>query len=112
MSTLNLSDLSAPLAALRMLTVDFPLLPAPTVDVSTLYPERLTLTFHDGFAEFEAWREALNIDPASVVHRVQRDGRTGVLDVHTVFSGSEVRLTAYAEVPAPEPVPAGTGVAQ
>ncbi|MFF7779483.1 hypothetical protein ACFZCG_34300 [Streptomyces tanashiensis] len=105
----TLADLSAPLVALRLLTTEFAHLPAPHVSVSTIYPDRLELTFHDDFAGFEAWREALNIAPESVVHRVQRDGRTGVLNVHVPFAGADLELTGFATVPAPAPVLAGSG---
>ncbi|MFG3038563.1 hypothetical protein ACGFYZ_16870 [Streptomyces sp. NPDC048330] len=105
----TLADLSAPLLALRLLAAEFGHLPAPTVEVSTIYPERLELTFHDDFAGFEAWREALNIAPESVVHRVQIGGKTGVLRVHGTFAGAEIMLIGYAEIPAPAPVLAGSG---
>lgn len=105
----TLADLSAPLLALRLLGAEFGHLPAPTVEVSPIYPERLELTFHDDFAAFEAWREALNIDPKSVVHRVQIGGRTGVLRVHATYAGAELELIGYATVPAPAPILAGSG---
>ncbi|MFE0651758.1 hypothetical protein ACFVZH_24530 [Streptomyces sp. NPDC059534] len=105
----TLADLSAPLLALRLLAAEFGHMPAPTVEVSTIYPERLELTFHDDFAAFEAWREALSIAPESVVHRVQVGGQTGVLRVHATFAGAEVMLTGYAKVPAAVPVLAGAG---
>ncbi|MEV8589166.1 hypothetical protein AB0424_19765 [Streptomyces sp. NPDC051180] len=105
----TLADLSAPLLALRLLGAEFGHLPAPTVEVSTIYPERLELTFHDDFAGFEAWREALNIAPEDVVHRVQIGGKTGVLRVHATFAGAEVMLIGYAEVTAAVPVLAGSG---
>lgn len=111
MSPLALADLSAPLIALRLLAAEFPHLPAPTVEVSPIYPERLELSFHDNFAGFEAWREALNIASGSVVHRVQAGGQTGVLRVHTTFAGAELELVGYAKVPAVVPVLAGSGVA-
>ncbi|MFG2835572.1 hypothetical protein ACGFYE_11345 [Streptomyces zaomyceticus] len=101
--------MSAPLLALRLLGAEFGHLPAPTVEVSTIYPERLELTFHDDFAAFEAWREALNIDPESVVHRVQVGGQTNVLRVHATYAGAELMLVGYARVPAPVPVLAGSG---
>ncbi|MFC8170929.1 hypothetical protein [Streptomyces sp. NPDC057325] len=105
----TLADLSAPLMALRLLAVEFAHLPAPRVGVSTLYPERLELTFHDDFAGFEAWREALSIAPESVVHHVQCDGQTAVLNVHATFAGADVELTGYAKIPAAEPVLTGAG---
>ncbi|MFI0925131.1 hypothetical protein ACH4TP_14530 [Streptomyces sp. NPDC021012] len=106
----TLADLSAPLLALRLLAAEFSHLPAPRVGVSPLYPERLELTFHDDFAGFEAWREALSIAPESVVHRVQCDGRTGVLNVHVTFAGADLELTGYGKIPAVEPVSSGAGV--
>lgn len=106
----TLADLSAPLLALRLLAAEFGHMPAPTVEVSPIYPGRLELTFHNDFAAFEAWREALNIAPESVVHRVQVGGQTGVLRVHATFAGAELELTGYAKVPAVEPVLAGSGV--
>ncbi|MFE4310614.1 hypothetical protein ACFRR6_31710 [Streptomyces sp. NPDC056891] len=109
MSLLTLADLSAPLITLRLLAAEFPHLPAPTVEVSPIYPERLELSFHDDFAGFEAWREALNIAPESVVHRVQVGGQTGVLRVHETFAGAELELVGYAKVPAVVPVLAGSG---
>ncbi|MGA5064498.1 hypothetical protein ACPB9E_12080 [Streptomyces exfoliatus] len=105
----TLTDLSAPLLALRLLAAEFGHLPAPTVEVSPIYPERLELTFHDDFAAFEAWREALNIHPDSVVHRVQTGGQTNVLRVHAAFAGAELELIGYAKVPAASPVLAGSG---
>ncbi|MFC9386163.1 hypothetical protein [Streptomyces venezuelae] len=105
----RLVDLSAPLMALRLLAAEFGHLPTPTVEVSPIYPERLELTFHDDFAAFEAWREALNIAPESVVHRVQLGGQTNVLRVHATFAGAELQLTGFANVPALAPVLAGSG---
>ncbi|MFJ3500082.1 hypothetical protein [Streptomyces sp. NPDC090135] len=105
----TLADLSAPLLTLRLLTAEFAHLPAPTVEVSPIYPERLELTFHDDFAAFEVWREALSIAPESVVHRVQVGGQTNVLRVHATFVGAELELIGYAKVPATAPVLAGSG---
>ncbi|MGA5323597.1 hypothetical protein ACPCIU_24535 [Streptomyces seoulensis] len=98
---LTLDDLSAPLRSLRLLAVDFPDLPGPVVDVSTIYPDRLSLSWHDGqggFPSFEAWRAALGIDPAAVDFHVQCDGRTGVMQAQTVYGGAHIALTGYAKV--------------
>ncbi|MCD2466786.1 hypothetical protein MBT42_24940 [Streptomyces sp. MBT42] len=105
----TLADLSAPLLALRLLSAEFGHLPAPTVEVSPIYPGRLELTFHDDFAAFETWREALNVASEDVVHRVQVGGQTGVLRVHATFAGAELELIGYAKVPATAPVLAGSG---
>ncbi|MET9385353.1 hypothetical protein ABZY09_30845 [Streptomyces sp. NPDC002928] len=104
MSTiLTLDALSAPLRALRLLAVDFPDLPAPVVDVTAIYPDRLSLSVHasqGGFAAFEAWRAALGIDPDTVDFHVQCDGRTGVLNVLAQYGGADLELTGYTTVPA------------
>ncbi|WP_338671609.1 hypothetical protein V1460_01310 [Streptomyces sp. SCSIO 30461] len=99
MSAQTLADLSAPLVALRLLSTECGHLPAPSVAVSTVYPDQLTLSFYDGHADFEAWREALAVPPDDVVHRVQGDGQTGVLDVHVAFAGARLRLISYADIP-------------
>lgn len=100
---ITLADLSAALRAARVLVAEFGHLPAPDVTVSTIYPDRLELVFHDGFAPFEAWRDALDIPHGDVVHRVQSNGRMASLDVHGEFAGARLRLTGFAPVAAPEP---------
>ncbi|MER5882591.1 hypothetical protein ABT160_02060 [Streptomyces sp. NPDC001941] len=107
---MKLSELAAPLTALRVLAADFPELPAPCVGVSTVYPGLLSLSFFDDFAEFEAWREALGVDVGSVVHHVQYDGRTAVLKVRTTFAGTPVELVGYSTLPAAEPAEVVPGV--
>ncbi|MGW0565862.1 hypothetical protein [Streptomyces tauricus] len=99
--TLTLDDLAVPLRTLRLLSVDFGHLPAPTVHVTTIYPERLELTFYDDPAGFEAWREALDVAPHAVTYRVQNDGQTGTLRASVDYAGATVLLTAYADVVTP-----------
>ena len=98
---LTLDDVAVPLRALRLLSVDFGHLSAPGVHVSTIYPERLELTFYDDPTGFEAWREALRIAPDAVTYRVQNDGQTGVLSASVDHAGATVRLTGYADIVAP-----------
>ncbi|MGA5319816.1 hypothetical protein ACPCIU_05185 [Streptomyces seoulensis] len=100
-AVLTLEDLSVPLRSLRLLAVDFPDLPGPVVDVSSIFPDRLSLSLHDGqggFASFEAWRAALGIDPAAVDFHVQCDSRTGVMQAQTVYGGAHIELTGYMQV--------------
>ncbi|MFJ6831419.1 hypothetical protein [Streptomyces sp. NPDC091209] len=103
MSTiLTLDALSAPLRALRLLAVDFPDLPAPVVDLTAIYPDRLSLSVHamqGGFTAFEAWRTALGIAPDAVDFHVQCDHRTGVLSAQTKYGGADIELTGYTQVP-------------
>lgn len=98
---LTLDDLSAPLRALRLLTTDFGHLSAPTVHVTTVWPDRLELQFHDDLAGFEAWREALGIAPDAVTHGTQNTGRTRVLHAGVDFAGARVELVGYGRIPAP-----------
>jgi hypothetical protein len=98
---LTLDDLAVPLRALRLLTVDFGHLWAPCVQVSTVYPDRLELSFHDDSAGFEAWREALGIAPDAVAHGTQSDGRTRVLKATADFAGAVLELTGYAQITHP-----------
>ncbi|MFD5334617.1 hypothetical protein [Streptomyces hawaiiensis] len=108
---MTLDDLTVPLRTLRLLAVDFPGLPAPDVDVSPLYSERLRLSFHDtsceSLAAFEQWRTALRIAPDAVDARTQSDGRTRVLAAEGSFAGAVIVLTAYADLPAADRAPAG-----
>ncbi|MFF4549236.1 hypothetical protein ACFY1J_34220 [Streptomyces sp. NPDC001406] len=97
---LTLDGLAAPLRVLRLLAADFGHLPAPDVDLSRIYPEQLTLRFHEGLHAFEAWREALAVPPEKVAHRVQSDGMTRVLKASTDYAGAELHLIGYTDVPA------------
>ncbi|QWQ42162.1 hypothetical protein KME66_14935 [Streptomyces sp. YPW6] len=108
MSAPTMSGLSAAVTVLASLMDRFPDLPAVDVHVSTVFPDQVELSAHSGLAAFEAWREALGIEPGAVVHRVQSGGTTRVLDAQTVFTGIRLRLVGYAEIPAHV---AGVGVA-
>nr|WSZ15606.1 hypothetical protein OH837_20905 [Streptomyces canus] len=100
---LTLDDLSVPLRALRLLAADFGHLSAPFVAVSTIYPDRLELSFHDDLAGFEAWREALGIPPEAVVYREQSHGHTRVLKASADRVGTVVDLVGYGSITAPQP---------
>ncbi|MET7911535.1 hypothetical protein ABZS98_25345 [Streptomyces avermitilis] len=97
---LTLDGLAAPLRLLRLLAADFGHLPAPDVDLTRIYPDRLTLRFHEGLHAFEAWREALAVPPEKVTHGVQGDGITRVLKATTDYAGAELHLHGYTDVPA------------
>ncbi|WP_394816786.1 hypothetical protein [Streptomyces lonegramiae] len=98
---LTLDELAVPLRAVRLLAADFGHLPAPCVHVSTIYPNQLELSFHDGLDGFEAWRDALGIAPDAVDCREQGGGRTRALSLTTDCAGAQLRLVAYRDVPAP-----------
>ena len=97
-ATQTLDNLTLPLRALRVLAADFGHLPAPTVDVTTVYPDRLRLCFHDDLSAFEVWRDALGIDPDSVDYREQSAGQTRVLKAFVDLAGAELELTGYGDV--------------
>ncbi|MGW0699244.1 hypothetical protein ACWD0A_07900 [Streptomyces sp. NPDC002867] len=98
---LTLDDLAVALRVLRLLAADFGHLPAPSVRVSHIYPERLELTFYDDLPGFEAWREALGGAPDAVTYREQSDGRTRVLLTVVDYAGAEVHLTGFADIVTP-----------
>ncbi|WP_181804633.1 hypothetical protein [Streptomyces shenzhenensis] len=100
---LTLDGLAVPLRVLRLLAVDFGHLPAPDVDVSPLYPDRLQLRFHDDLAHFETWRDALGITPDTVTYHEQ-SGATSVLKASVDYAGAVLELTGYGDLPALAPV--------
>ncbi|WP_405797726.1 hypothetical protein [Streptomyces sp. NBC_01506] len=111
---LTLDALAVPLRALRLLAVDFGHLPAPALDVSTIFPNRLVLSLHgttvgESFAAFEQWRHALNIEPDAVDFHVQSGGRAAALEAHGTYGGADIELVAYAAVP--QAADTGAGVA-
>jgi hypothetical protein len=84
------------MALLRLLAADHPTLPAPHVHVSPIYPDLLTLSVHDDLAGFEAWREALGVDPDSVGRNVQSNGTTAVLKAVATIAEARVELVGYS----------------
>ncbi|MEU1814963.1 hypothetical protein ABZ543_07175 [Streptomyces roseifaciens] len=102
MTLLSLADLGAPLIALRLLRTDFADLPAPCLSVSTIYPDLLELSFHDGLAAFEVWREALGLAPEAVSYREHSAGTARVLQAECDYAGARLQLTGYAKTPAPD----------
>ncbi len=94
---LTLQGLNAPLRAMRMVLVEYPELPAPTVHLSPIFPDRLELSLHNDFVSFEPWRRALGIAPDDVHFRSQSAGDTWVLLASAGYAGITVRLVAYAD---------------
>ncbi|MFD7548539.1 hypothetical protein [Streptomyces sp. NPDC059816] len=99
--TTVLAGLSASLAALRVLAVDYGHLPAPDVQIGDLFPHRLELSFHggDGLAAFEAWRQALDVHPytVSAAPHSGGEGRMWALTATTRFAGAAVLLVGVGE---------------
>ncbi|MCX4576833.1 hypothetical protein OHB41_27405 [Streptomyces sp. NBC_01571] len=99
--TLMLDGLTVPMRALRLLATDFGFLPAPHLHVSPVYPDRLTLSLHEGLPDFEAWRDALGIAPETVTCRAQANGVRHVLCAFGSYAGAELELVGYGDVPIP-----------
>ncbi|MEU3735966.1 hypothetical protein AB0E78_02655 [Streptomyces sp. NPDC032198] len=99
---LAMEGLAVPLRALRVLALDFPDLPAPTVHISPIYPERLQLSLHDDLGAFEPWRLALHIARDAVDFHSQGDGETWVLEAYVDVTGATVRLNAFGDARVPE----------
>lgn len=95
MSNPTMADLAAALRLTRLLAADFPHLPAGHLHVDDICPDQLVMSFHKGFGDFEAWREALNIDPDSVTHKLSGGDSTVVLRAVAKRDGVRVELVAY-----------------
>jgi hypothetical protein len=92
----SIADLSRPLALLRLLAADHPTLPAPYVGVSPHRPDCLQLSVHGDLGVFEAWREALGIEPATVRRNLQSGDTTMVLSGLGTIADAKVELLGYS----------------
>jgi hypothetical protein len=92
----TLADLSRPMALMRLLAVDHPHLPAPHVGVSPHHPHSLALSVHGSLGAFEAWREALGIEPEAVRRNTQSGGMTLVLTAAATIADAHVELVGYS----------------
>ncbi|MEV7146700.1 hypothetical protein AB0O05_09455 [Streptomyces sp. NPDC093084] len=97
---LTFDGLAVPLRVLRLLAADFGHLPAPHIDVSTVFPDRLQLRFHGSLTAFETWRDALGIAPDTVAYHEQC-GDTRVLMASVDYAGAVLELVGYGDLPAP-----------
>jgi hypothetical protein len=84
------------MALMRLLAADHPNLPAPHVGVSPHHPHTLALSVHGDLGNFEAWREALGIDPNAVRRNTQSGGTTLVLSAAATVADAHVELVGYA----------------
>jgi hypothetical protein len=92
----TIADLTRPMALLRLLAVDHPNLPAPHVNVSPHRSDVLQLSVHGDLATFEAWREALGVDPKAVRHHLQSGDTTVVLTGFAEIADAKVELVGYS----------------
>ncbi|MGW5272960.1 hypothetical protein ACWEQP_10320 [Streptomyces sp. NPDC004044] len=95
MSARPMNSLAAAVATLRSLVERFPDLPAADAAVSTIFPNRLALSFHGDLGKFEAWRSALAISHTLVSREEEIGGPLMWLTAETVLDGVTVRLTGY-----------------
>ncbi|AYG82805.1 hypothetical protein DWB77_04992 [Streptomyces hundungensis] len=101
MKASTVDDMRAPLKTLRFLVDEFPELPAADVHVSTLFPDRVELAFHDDLGAFEQWRAALAIRPDAVRFGTQGvDDSTMNLRAEGPYGACTLSLVAYGPTPA------------
>ncbi|MET7791788.1 hypothetical protein ABZS93_35205 [Streptomyces sp900116325] len=95
MSARSMNRLATAVAMLASLVERFPDLPAADAAVSTIFPDRLNLSFHGDLGKFEAWRSALDISHTLVSREEEIGGPLMWLNAETVLVGVTVRLTGY-----------------
>lgn len=71
---IDFGSLAPALAFVARLAVLHPTLPAPSLDFSGIFPNRVRLCM-DSAPEIEAWREALHVPTEAVDFSVRSDGR-------------------------------------
>lgn len=98
-----MNGLAAAVAVGAVLVERFPDLPAADVTVSTVFPNRLGLSFHGdlGEANFEVWRSALGISYAAVSREEEIGGPMTWLRAEAALDGVTVQLTGYGRQQAP-----------
>lgn len=92
-----LLDLATSVAAVNALIAKHPLLPAQEIVPSA---NGISVHLHSGFADFEAWREALDIPTGEVTFHVRAENGT-TMRAETEFASVAVALVGYSG-----PVPA------
>jgi hypothetical protein len=98
--------------ALAAIFRSFPTLPSGTIQLSDVFSRRVSISLHDDLADFEAWREALDIAPDDV-ERIELPSQALVLRVEGQFAGIEVVLHGYAPLCEPAvPVPSAGQLAE
>lgn len=93
-----LLDLAASVVAVNSLVAKHPMLPAEEIVPSV---HGVSVHLYGGFADFEAWREALRI-PAHEVEFTVRPGGGTSMGADTEYDGVTVALLGYGD-PLPKP---------
>jgi hypothetical protein len=93
-----LSELRPVITAVAALADAFPTLPGPIeisrVGTRTTVALGIRVELHTTFTDFEAWRAALDVDPADVDHMPLTTVQT--LRAYGTFHGVPVVVTAYS----------------
>ncbi len=98
---LTIRDQDRAILALRVLATEFPHLPAADFLIGIVCPpgqggeQGVRVGLHGSLTDFEVWREALGIDPATVVRRELPDFQT--LTTYTSFAGATVELIGFGD---------------
>jgi hypothetical protein len=97
-------QLDTAVVALRALVTGFPDLPAADVHIGMVmapdvFEIGVRFAFHHSAEHFEQWRQALDIDPATVqLHPLTREGLHDLLGFAR-YAGSLVELIGYLDLP-------------
>ncbi|MGQ4343502.1 hypothetical protein [Streptomyces sp. SAS_275] len=89
-----LLDQSDAIAALQVIVAQHPLLPAPVLAITPDRQPGIEVRLHGGLADFEAWREALEIGVDAVAFTMHDNGSSmrGAARV----GGARVELIGYS----------------
>ncbi|GGX82554.1 hypothetical protein [Streptomyces hiroshimensis] len=108
-------ELAPHIQALSVICACFPHLPAAYLETGVVFlPEEmvsgLTINLHGCRADFEAWRDALDLDATSpTVEQCFNGGRCFLADAYGAFEGTPVHLRGFIEaddvLPAPSAAP-------
>ncbi|WDV31663.1 hypothetical protein OIM90_11115 [Streptomyces sp. AD16] len=94
----TLATLTPRLAVLAGLVERHPELPAPNVEICSVFTDRITMAFHDRPGAFRQWLTALGIAQHTVEGRA--GGNTTWLTVLHEVDGITLKLTSYTRLAA------------
>lgn len=93
----TVADQRMALEALSAILRVFGHLPGAHFGISTIYPDRVDISCHDGLADFELWRETLGIPAQSV--RFRCNDTTTNLTAPGSYAGASIQLNGFAPTP-------------
>ncbi|MEU7149175.1 hypothetical protein AB0B15_14235 [Streptomyces sp. NPDC045456] len=94
----TLADQQAVLDAAAGLARTFGHLPAASIHVDLIDPGWVMVAIHDDLPAFEAWREALGVEPSDVEFGLFVERGHMILEARTRFMGAEIEVHGYAPV--------------